>query len=218
MRKHIAATAISLGLVGPAIAADLYSNGAAPSALQSVAGTVASGAYVSIGAGASLASAHVPQAASDFALAGPVGDVRLGFDYKLPNTPWVIGILAGASFEEATGKAQGNSFSQVIGYEGGLRAGRIVNGSALIYGLVAYRGQHVGIIDTNFSTDLPGLETGLGIEIELRNGVTLGGEVDYTLYRDWHFGNEGGVTIGENELRAMGRIGFRPSAAIQALN
>jgi opacity protein-like surface antigen len=218
MRISIAALAISAGLVGPAIATDLYSNGAAPSALQSVAGTVASGAYVSVGAGASLASAHVPQAESDFSLAGPVGDIRLGWDYKIPNAPWLIGVLAGVSFEEATGNAQGNKIEQVIGYEGGLRAGRALNGSSLIYGLIAYRGKHIGIIDTNFSTDLQGLETGLGVEIELRNGVTLGGEVDYTIYRDWRFGGSDGVTIGENELMAMARLGFKPAAIIPALN
>jgi opacity protein-like surface antigen len=214
MRKAFAATAIMLGLGGPAIASDLYTNGAAPSALQSIAGTVATGAYVSIGAGASLASAHVPQAASDFALAGPVGDVRLGFDYRLLNTSWLVGILAGASFEDVTGDAQGHKFTKVIGYEGGVRAGRIVGGNALIYGVLLYHGQHEGLVGTNFSADRQGIEPGLGIEIDLKNGVTLGAEVDYTLYRDWQVGD---ARIGETELTAKVRLGFRP-AAIAALN
>jgi opacity protein-like surface antigen len=214
MRKSVAAAAILLGLGGPAIASDLYSPSAAPVGVQSFAGTVVSGAYVSIGGGAALASAHVPQAASDFALAGPIGDVRAGWDYKLSNTPWLVGILAGISFEDVTGSAQGTAVRQVIGYEGGIRAGRIVGGNALIYGVLLYHGQHIGLTNTSFSTDMQGIEPGLGLEIELKNGITLGGELDYTLYRPWQAGN---ARIGENELKAEVRLGIKPSA-FQALN
>lgn len=213
MNCSIAALAISLGLGGPAIAADLYSP--SPVGVQSFAGTVASGAYVSVGVGAVLASAHVPQAASDFALAGPAGDVRVGFDYKIPNTPYLVGVLAGGSFEDASGSAAGITAQQVIGYEAGIRAGRIVNGDALIYGLVAFHGQHAGLNTTSFSADMQGIEPGLGIEIDLKNGVTLGGEVKYTLYRDWQAGS---ASIGENELSAMARIGFKPAAVSNVLN
>lgn len=215
MKRSIAVSALMLGLSGPALAADLYNNGTVPSALQSGATSfttaIVSGAYVSVGVGGALDSAHVPQAASDFSLSGFDGDLRVGYDYKLPNYPWVAGVFVGLGVEDVGGQGAGVNLQQVLGYEAGLRFGRIVNGDALIYGLVAYHGQHIGLDNTGFSADQQGLELGGGLEIDMKNGVTLGGEVDYTLYRDW---SAGGASIGENELAAKVRLGVRPAAFV----
>ena len=218
MHRSIAAAAIALGLGGPAIAADLYHNGQAPAALQSAAVALAPGVYVNIGAGGALTNAHVQQAQTDFALAGPIGDLRIGYDYILPNQRFLVGVFANVSAEESQGKAQGAKVEQVLGYGGGVRAGAIVNNTALIYGLVAYQRKHVGVIDTSFSADINGLQPGAGIEVALGHGITLGAEVTATFYEDWHVGTgHDQAKIGETELAAMGRLGFHPDALWSSL-
>lgn len=207
MTRSIAVSALVLGLCGPAVAADLspqtapYERG-----VQGAAALVPAGFYLQIGAGAGFTAANIPDLKSDVSLAGFAGDVRAGYDYRLPGSPWTIGVLAGFSAESSTGKIIDVTARQDIGWDAGVRVGRIVNNGPLLYVLAAYHGQHASIDGTGFNTDLTGAKVGAGIEAEFSNHWVVSFEGDWIGYGDW---KPGGSKIELNEGIGRVALGYR---------
>ncbi len=164
------------------------------------------GAYVTLGIGGALTDTKASGggSAADFNFAGFLGSVRVGYDLKAGN--WVIGPLAGVSFENVKSSAAFTG-DQTFGYEAGIRVGRILNGDSLVYGLAAYQGQHIGLNNTSFASDLHGVKLGGGIEIDTKAHWIIGSEVDWISYGDWTPAK--GLTISNDEIRAELKLGYR---------
>jgi opacity protein-like surface antigen len=97
--------------------------------------------------------------------------------------------------------------NQGLGWEAGVRVGRVFNNSSLLYGLVAYQGQQVSVTGGP-STTLDGIKVGAGLEIDLKDHWFFGSEVDWVWYGDWSQAQQN-VKFTEDELRATARIGYR---------
>jgi len=204
MFRKIAAGVALLLSFGAASAADIYSAKDSPSASFGLPASV-TGTYVQLGLGGAITSTST--AGADFGFAGFLGDFRVGYDMRQGD--WVVGPLAGFSVENVTGTAlkSGAAFSgnQTYGYEIGARAGRILNGDSLFYGLVAYQGQHLSL--SSYNNDLAGLKLGTGVELDLKNHLTLGAEVAWVDYGAFSTANTGSVS--QSEIRTTARLGYR---------
>ena len=101
--------------------------------------------------------------------------------------------------------------NQDLGWEAGIRVGRVFNDSSLLYGLAAYQGQQLSINNTGLSTTLAGVKLGAGLEIDLKDKWFFGSEVDWVWYGDWNPATKGieGIKFSEDELRATAKIGRR---------
>ena len=210
MKRILTLTAAAALLaVSPANSADVYAPASSKDPIT-VANVLPVGAYVSVGVGGGITDTKFSNGFNigDFGFAGFLGQVRFGYDMKLGN--WVVGPIVGASWEDVKGNLGGVTGNQTFGYEIGARLGYVVNGDALIYGLVAYQGQHIGFNNTGFANDLYGVKLGGGLEIDMKNGFFLFSEVDDILYNNWTPGHSlGSTVISNDEIRALAGIGKR---------
>lgn len=119
---------------------------------------------------------------------GWVGDVKVGYDYRLPNTPFVIGLFGGWSLGSAKITGLGEQASITPTWNVGGRAGLVSWNSSLIY--VGYKYNQADV-DLSFAEG-PGTIGGHsvigGIEMPVSKGVTLGLEYSGTQWDDFHVG------------------------------
>ena len=123
----------------------------------------------------------------------------LGYDVRLPNSPFVIGVFGDWSWRDldhTTSLTLGPlSASASLSIEDawtiGGRAGYLLNDSTLLYALVGYRQASMsslklsadGIGATSFGVgDLKGWTVGGGLETQLSGGWALRGEYRFTRY------------------------------------
>jgi hypothetical protein len=167
----------------------------------------ASGFYIGLGVGGAVNDAGT--AGNDFGFSGFLGDIRAGYDMKLNG--WVAGPYAEVSFEDLKGKATlgtlNSGANATIGYSFGVRVGRMVTDDSMLYTIVGFQGQHVGLSNTGWAADLSGIRAGGGIEIDLKNHLVLGAEVDWIGYSQWTPVN--GLSINADEVRSTARISYR---------
>ena len=186
--------------IQPGYAADFYSAKDGATVHQTF---LPAGVYVSIGGGEVFSATSI----STLALAGQglAADARIGYDWRVPNTKFIVGPWAGIGIADVTGKNL--SGREKWDWSAGLRAGRVFNTSDLLYGVVGYKQIHEGIVATPLNPALDGLVVGGGIEFDIANGVTLGTEIDYT----WigNYTPVAGVTFKSSEFDAKARVGFR---------
>jgi opacity protein-like surface antigen len=205
MNRLASLTAALLLSASAAYAADLPTSYKDNASLPATAGF-----YIGLGVGGAVNDAGT--AGNDFGFSGFLGDIRAGYDMKLDG--WVAGPYAEVSFEDVKGKVSLNSAVQnsgansTIGYSFGARVGRVVNGDSLIYALLGWQGQHVGISNTGWSADLSGLRAGGGIEIDLKNHFAVGAEVSWIGYGQWTPA-AAAPSINADEVRSTARLSYR---------
>lgn len=188
----LAAAAISLlafGLLTSARADSLPKSGAISSLVpvSEVANATPSwtGAYVSAGVGYSTTEVFGLELGENVAYTAGIG-----YDYRIPNTRLVAGVLADYTFPgEASGVADLLDGSWYVGS----RLGALLSDSLLAYGSVGYTGH-----DLDAPGDFEGLTLGAGAELMVTQHVAL--KLDW---RHVNLGDMGGAALTSDELRAF---------------
>ncbi len=203
MKSLTLASAVALiASAGAAFGADLSTGSLKDGSIP----VTASGPYLSVGVGAAVNDGGTQGAA--FGFAGFLTDVRAGYDMRAGN--WVAGPFAEVSWEAVRGYsdlttvAAANGTTATIGYAFGGRLGHMLSSDTMVYALLAYQGQHVGINNTGFSSDLSGVRAGAGFEIDLKNGWGLAAESSWIGYGKWT--PAAGMSVSDDEVRTSARL------------
>lgn len=170
-----------------------------------VAGLLPQGFYASVGLGETFVSSDVPAAGLSLASKGLSGDLRFGYDALLGPSKFTFGPLVGVGFQDVNGKTL--SGSEKWNWEIGARAGRVFNTSDLLYMLVAYNQQRVGLTGTGYNTTNDGVKLGGGIEFDIAPGLTLGTELDYRWFGTYT--PAAGVNVTATDMSGKARLGLR---------
>lgn len=169
------------------------------------------GLYVGLGVGtmaglANLEGAHGPLLEGVGAW-GWVGDVKVGYDYRFPQSPFVIGLFGGYSLGgvEISG-GFGEEASITPTWNVGVRGGLVAWNSSLIYVGYAYNRAD---LDVPFG-DGPGTIGGHtllgGVEMPVSKAVTMALEYGFT---QWDAFDVNGVDVDPVDHRVMLRANLR---------
>ncbi len=122
-----------------------------------------------------------------FSADGFVGDIRAGFDWQFPNSPFLVGAFAGYNFGEMKFNARvgGANLSATLepDYYAGLRFGLVVAQKTLVYVGAAYQPAEgsLGGVASGSQTDETIIYM-LGLEQAILPNVKLGVEYNYGEY------------------------------------
>jgi len=157
------------------------------------------GLYFGVGAGYEIGINELDYIAGGLSVAnvdslatrGFTADPRLGYDFHLPNTVLVFGILGGYNFGEADFDARFGP--KVLGatidpnWYVGLRAGYMLRNTSLLYVGYIYQWADLDIAGTGFAPihrDLGGHGPIAGLEVPISPFISLSGEYSYVRYDD----------------------------------
>ena len=137
---------------------------------------------------------------------GWVGDARIGYDYRLPSTPFVIGLFGGWSLGGAEITGLGERATITPTWNVGGRAGLVAWNSNLLYATGGYEQADIDLSFAEGPGTIGGWFVGGGIEMPVSKAVTLGLEYKYS---DWDSFTVGGARIEPVDHRVMLRANVR---------
>lgn len=156
------------------------------------------GFYLGLGVGTQIGLAEVssPFGEGVFSLDsvgnwGFVGDVKAGYDFRVSNTPFVIGLFGGYSLGESEVKLTVGEFSGACSlaqtWNVGGRGGIVAWNSSLLY--VGYKYQRADLDCSGQGTrDIGGHGILGGYEIPVTKSITLALEYSYVMMDETSFG------------------------------
>jgi outer membrane immunogenic protein len=224
-----ALVALGVGWCRDAMADGLPKGGLLPIGEVAKAGSVWNGAYVGVGGGYQVGDTGLSVGDSTYELLsidglssrGWVGDVRVGFDWQVAGSPFVVGLLAGYSMGEAEFSARAmdgflglNASLEPTWYVGG-RVG-FAFGKSLAYAGYAWGEAEangsisMGTSVASGSTTINGHMLLAGLETQLAPQLTLAAEYKLSMYDDIKIGDY--VTVDPEVHAFMLRLNWRPLA------
>ena len=194
------------------------------------------GAYGGLGGGYQIGANDLTATAPGFAASinglssrDWVGDGRVGFDYQVGNSPFVVGLLAGYSTGKGRFDANVNTFTlnaelDKSWYAGG-RVGLVFHRYTLVYVGYAYTQADLSISSSvpgvcatalNCAHDLKGHQFLLGTETAIAPNFTVGPEFAYTRFDTAPLSRMPGVNLGlePDAYEFKVRINWRPMAGM----
>ena len=137
---------------------------------------------------------------------GLLGDVRLA--YRMTLNGWMVAPYAEVSFADASSSGMIGG-TETIGYSFGAMVGHSIDetNTLIAYVIGGYQGEHFGINNTGFASDLSGFRIGGGLEKDFRNGFMISVEGRYLDFSDWSPPSSG-VSVSNNAWQGMLRAGF----------
>ena len=199
MRLTLAGAVAALALAaGSASASDLYSNGStkdAPTILGASNNPIA-GAYVELSTGFGFSSNNISllSRSADLSSDGGLLNGRIGYDFKLPNHPFGVGVyVEGGDNFDVNGDETGLKWSENWTWGAG---GKLFydHGLGQVYVLGGYAGANEVITPTGYpkiTKTLSGGEWGVGISLKLAGNLYGKLEFNQIIYDAQNLGKAG---------------------------
>lgn len=147
---------------------------------------------------------------------------RVGFDWQLPSSPFVLGVLAGGHWSNIEADATllgivNASLESKWGFDVLGRVGWLVTPRALLYGLGGLSWEEwegtlaipLAGVALTADEDAIGWTVGAGLEVLLTNNLSITGEYRYTAFDDYDFDTGGAVVIDPSRHVALMGLNYK---------
>lgn len=170
-----------------------------------------SGLYLGLGAGTLTGLGSIQHDEGSFLESlggwGWQGNIRVGYDYRIPSSPFVLGLFGDYGMGEASVSAYGDEIGSLRPTWGaGGRFGLVAWNSSLLYLGYKYQRADLSILGDE-SRDIGGHSLLAGIEVPITKSLTLAIEPSYTRMDDVSLGE--GLRLEPEIFAIMARANLR---------